>query len=133
MHHKWIDRWKGLLILLVVFGHAVGAAGNLSEGFTADVLLKVRHFVYLFHMPAFFVLAGMCWKPFVGRDGINGVKCFLCRRSFRLMVPYLIFGVISWCIFDVMNGTWNELPRQMWHLIIADGQYKCNSVLWFLR
>lgn len=132
MRHKWIDRWKGLLILLVVFGHAVGAAGNLSEGFTADVLLKVRHFVYLFHMPAFFVLAGMCWNPFVGRDGIDGVKRFLCRRSFRLMVPYLIFGVISWCVFDVMNGTWNELPGQMRHLIIADGQYKCNSVLWFL-
>ena len=62
MHHKWIDRWKGLLILLVVFGHAVGAAGNLAYGDTADVLLRIRYFIYLFHMPAFFIFAGVCWN-----------------------------------------------------------------------
>ena len=31
-----------------------------------------------------------------------------------------------------MKGTWNEFLQQMWHLLIADGHYKCNSVLWFL-
>ena len=30
MREFWIDRWKGLLILLVVLGHVVGAGGNLA-------------------------------------------------------------------------------------------------------
>ena len=35
MRKAWIDRWKGLLILLVVFGHAVGGGGNLASGKTS--------------------------------------------------------------------------------------------------
>ena len=46
MREFWIDRWKGLLILLVVLGHVVGAGGNLAQDETSTLLLGIRNFIY---------------------------------------------------------------------------------------
>jgi len=61
MRLVWVDVLKGLLIALVVLGHIAGAAENLSTGLTSNVFHYVRRMIYLFHMPAFFVLAGWMW------------------------------------------------------------------------
>ena len=59
MREFWIDRWKGLLILLVVLGHVVGGGGNLARGETSTVLLGIWKFIYLFisHAGIFY----SCW------------------------------------------------------------------------
>lgn len=129
MREAWIDRWKGLLILLVVLGHTVGGAGNIADGRTANALIYARHFIYLFHMPAFFILAGLCFAPPVADDAL---KSFVGKRFRRLVIPYLSFGVASWLIYDMMFGKWSELGMQMGRLIMAYDEFRCNSVLWFL-
>ena len=130
MRQSWIDRWKGILILLVVLGHVAGGGANISVKGSESILLLVRDIIYLFHMPAFFVLAGICW-----RDSDGWIR-FLKRKSFRLLVPYIIFGVMSWVIYDAIYGTWGEFGFQMASLIhggnCPNGEgFKCNSVLWF--
>lgn len=55
----WVDSWKGLLILLVVFGHVVGMLVHYSSGVAQSVMAVAYKEVYLFHMPAFFLLVGM--------------------------------------------------------------------------
>jgi len=57
MREAWIDRWKGMLILLVVLGHVVGGGGNLAAGSASNLLLELWRVIYIFHMPSFFVLA----------------------------------------------------------------------------
>lgn len=128
MREAWIDRWKGLLILLVVLGHTVGGGGKIAEGRTADILMDVRHVIYLFHMPAFFILAGLCFAP--PDDGI--LKIFIVKRFRRLLVPYFVFGIASWLIYDMMYGKWSEFGMQMVRLATANDEFRCNSVLWFL-
>ena len=128
----WIDRWKGLLILLVVFGHVVGAGGNLSDGRVAYWLLEARRVIYLFHMPAFFILAGLCWRYDSTKSFIAALRQFVARRFMRLLVPYFLFGLFSWLVYDVMYGKWCDFGAQMWRMLIAQGDYTCNSVLWFL-
>ena len=44
-----LDAVKGLAIVLMVMCHAGAAAG-------------IRDFVYLFHMPVFFLAAGWCYR-----------------------------------------------------------------------
>lgn len=131
MHEDWIDRWKGILILLVVLGHVAGGGENLWKGGAdASTLGIIREIIYAFHMPAFFLLAGMCWRS------KGGWTEFLKKKAFRLLVPYVVFAVLSWVVFDAVYGTWRDAGWQF--LSIAHGGnwpdgagFKCNSVLWF--
>ncbi|TCN26728.1 fucose 4-O-acetylase-like acetyltransferase [Mesobacillus foraminis] len=56
----WFDNIKGLLIFLVVFGHAIEVyrhtAGNESVKYLYDV-------IYFFHMPLFIIISGYFYRP----------------------------------------------------------------------
>lgn len=132
MRKAWIDRWKGLLILLVVFGHAVGGGGNLAAGKASHWLLELWRVIYLFHMPAFFILAGLCWRHDSTKSFMVALRKLVARRFMRLLVPYFLFGLFSWMVYDAVHGKWSDFGFQMWHMLIAQGDYTCNSVLWFL-
>jgi fucose 4-O-acetylase-like acetyltransferase len=84
----WLDCAKGLGIILVVFGHA-----NRSIGRTGDVewtagLRFVDEIIYAFHMPLFFVLAGIAValtkRPDVGSS--------LRSLGWSIVAPYLIWS-----------------------------------------
>lgn len=93
--YGWIDRWKGILIFLVVLGHVVGGVTHFATG---DAQLFMRHwykFIYSFHMAAFFVLAGITFS------GVReGWRTFITKKFKRLMVPYLVFGIASLILFS---------------------------------
>ena len=132
MREAWIDRWKGLLILLVALGHAVGGGGNLAEGSASNLLLELWRVIYIFHMPAFFVLAGLCWKSSPRNSFCVDMRKFALKRVRRLIIPYVVFGVFSWVVYDAIFGKWGEIGIQMLRLLIATDDFRCNSVLWFL-
>ena len=60
------------------------------------------------------------------------ISAFAAKKFVRLLVPYFLFGVASWLVYDAMYHSWGAIGGQMWQLLIAQGEYKCNSVLWFL-
>lgn len=127
----WIDRAKGLLIFLVVLGHVAGAGGNLAHGTAADALQLIRNVIYMFHMPAFFVLAGLMWKsPSVA------FLPFMRRKAKRLLLPYVVFGISSVAVFALVYGYavwWQPLLSLLHAGGWPDGEgFRCNSVLWFL-
>ena len=58
MRVTWVDRSKGFAIFLVVFGHVwrgLESAGLLQP----DLFRAVDARIYAFHMPLFFLLAGL--------------------------------------------------------------------------
>lgn len=132
MREAWIDRWKGILILLVVLGHVVGAAGNLGTGIAGRWMNEARMIIYSFHMPAFFLLAGYCFRD----APLPSFPEFLQRRAKRLLTPYFVFGVLSIAVFAVMHGYdcwWQPFVSLLHAGAWPDGAgFKCNSVLWFL-
>ena len=72
---RWLDAVKGLGIVAVVWGHVI-------------VDPALRGWVYLWHMPLFFFLAGYVFKP--ATDLRRSVR----ERSLRLLVPYALFGIL---------------------------------------
>lgn len=76
----WVDAAKGLLMILVVIGH-----------FPEEVENPYITFIYWFHMPAFFILSGLFFKPVPSEERIfPTVK----KRFFQLIVPYIFFIVV---------------------------------------
>ena len=77
----WIDVAKGLLIILVVIGHAA------DFGYP----MLITKYIYWFHMPAFFALSGLLCKP---PGETFSLKAWAIKRARQLIVPYLSFLTI---------------------------------------
>ncbi len=72
----YIDYAKAIGIILVVIGHI------------NEYNSPCKAWLYAFHMPLFFILSGMFLKP------SNDFRAFIDKRVRRLIVPFLIWGLI---------------------------------------
>ena len=151
IYEEWVDRWKGLLISLVVLGHTVGVAGHFAQGAAKELLVYVFKVIYCFHMPAFFCVAGYLWRMKTEESWM----AFFAKKFRRLMVPYLIFSFLSGVIYYVMSGAFSAAVHGATDAYYAkmsgaptvcglllsiihaggrpdNGVFCGNSVLWFL-
>ena len=71
----WIDIAKGLAILCVFLGH------------TQSTPSAVSNYIYLFHMPVFFLLSGYCFSN--RRKFVD----FIVNKARTLLVPVLTLGM----------------------------------------
>lgn len=124
----WADALRGVLILMIVYGHTA------SNG---DML---KHYLYSFHVAAFFFLSG-----FLFSKGTHGFKAFLKKKFVSLMIPYYIFSVISIAIFTLLGSfasvkldvaiKHGEVYKNILGMLYAnavEGYMKWNLPLWFL-
>lgn len=81
----WIDIAKGIAIILVIVGHTVPNPSPL------------RHAIFSFHMPVFFILAGYTFRPKAWRELLNGSVS-------RLLVPYVVLALARQVPTFLMSG-----------------------------
>lgn len=148
---SWIDQMRGMLILLVVLGHVVGSSYLTSCVSAQPIFAYLYRVIYFFHMPAFFIIAGLVWK-----NPSDGFLSFVRRKACRLLIPYYIFGAISIVIYFLLvggfvadssgfdrMGRWKMMMDRgslstsvltlIWGSSVFGGNgFRCNSVLWFL-
>ena len=146
----WIDVWKGMLISLVVLGHVGGIMCHYGSADTRGAFSLIYKFIYLFHMPAFFAVAGYLWKAKCDMP----YRIQLKKRMERLVVPYFFWGVFSAGVFILTaafaeryissaNGYYTanmfktSAINQLLSILHAGdwpngNGFRCNSVLWFL-
>nr|WP_316046916.1 acyltransferase family protein [Planococcus glaciei] len=79
----WVDITKGFLMILVVIGHFSGPMP------TEFPLVK---YIYWFHMPAFFLLSGLFFKPITDNQQL---KPAIQKRFMQLLVPYIFFFIVA--------------------------------------
>lgn len=86
------DIAKAYLIILVILGHILIV---LNPEYNKLHYTIVQQFIYVFHMPAFYVIHGVLfnnakWKsaPILG---------FVKKRAYSLIVPYMFFEIIGGC------------------------------------
>lgn len=77
---KSIDLLNGVAIILMVVGHALNDWQEV-EG--------VRSFIYLFHMPVFFMAAGYVFNAKIGVDA-QGLRMQIWKRCKRLWFVYFL-------------------------------------------
>lgn len=110
----WADSLKGILILLVVLGHAIQY--TLRNGCYTNHLWNV---IYSFHMPAFMAVSGFLAYR-VGGGKLSAWQT-IWRRFQQLIVPYL-----SWTFLLAAIGGYFKVERIQEMLLYPD------KGLWFL-
>lgn len=111
----WIDAAKGLSIIFVVMGHS-------GDGLAT-------HYLFWFHVPLFFLLSGMVFKP-------TDPKLYLSwawKRTRGLMIPYFAYGLLITMIlliftFDLKSFAGN-IVRLLYGGLSLTGPF---GVLWFI-
>ena len=95
---QWIDVAKGLLLLMVVFGHIRGHAYSMGYNNTSIEIIDFFSNVFIpFYMPCFFVITGFCSsfnKPF---------KKFAVSSFKSIMIPAFFFSFVfsvSYHVYD---------------------------------
>ena len=102
-----IDVLKGLLIILVVMGHA-------EVKFVHDV-------VFLSHMPLFFIISGLLLKKERLMEGTKYIK----NKIRNLMVPYFTYLIID-LFFVRRDYTTGSIIRVLW------GGRAISGVYWYI-
>jgi fucose 4-O-acetylase-like acetyltransferase len=103
---RWVDCCKGICIILVVYGHVTGGLVASSVVPAGSVYDRMRDWVYLFHMPAFFFLSGLFATRSLGRPFGTVVQ----NKIMTLVYPYILWTGIYLSIQFVMAKDVNNPP-----------------------
>lgn len=104
----WIDAAKGFTIVLVVLGHTLG--GVLSRGWLdpSGPGRKVYDYLYLFHMPLFFLLSGLLLIESARTRPVAA----LVSRVGSIVWPYLLWdAAIRWALLPFIGRYMGAPPE----------------------
>lgn len=108
----WVDAAKGVGILLVVYGH-----NHLKD--------NLNIYIYAFHMPLFFILAGYTLST------KRTLLDFIVQKAKVLLIPYISFAFYNIIFYGVLSvthgGEYNILDESMAFVFEQGDNY-----LWFL-
>jgi len=121
-----VDIVKGIAIILVVYGHT--AQGMTHRGWWVGPGASFSHtFVYSFHMPAFFFVAGLFVAASIAK---RGSRRFTIDKLKTILYPYLLLAIISVALEPLIGRFKFETKPFRWNVFLvnlADGQTS-----WFL-
>ncbi|WP_010287232.1 acyltransferase family protein [Kurthia massiliensis] len=120
----WVDATKGLLMLLVVIGHYPGEMDH-----------PWLTYIYWFHMPAFFLLSGLFFRPVQrGKSMATSIK----KRILQLMIPYVFFVLIITVLRYILALSTGNVSLDYYindlYSIVIGGRFArgCYAVIWFM-
>jgi acyltransferase len=122
----WLDVAKAYGILLVVYAHFIE---RLAEENYRAAFLQFK-FIYAFHIPLFFVLAG-----YVHRDHGEDPRTFLKSRAATRLIPVLFFNLLSLAVFLIVSPPTSKADLKLVILSVlsfARGYPSYNWLMWFL-
>lgn len=111
---RWIDITKGMGMLLVISGHCV-TLGSV-----------IHNLIFAFHMPLFFILAGLVYVD-------NSMEVLVKKRIKSLIVPYLWFCVLG-LIVTLIIPRWRSITLigLLQDVYLGDPETVNVSSVWFL-
>lgn len=111
---KW-DNAKFILILLVVVGHMADLYSNSSQ-----LLLSLRFFIYIFHMPAFLFVSGMMSKRSIENNNWDKALSFLVLyfavKFLHFIVNHIVYGT-TLTLFSDSGRPWFMLALFFMNII----------------
>jgi fucose 4-O-acetylase-like acetyltransferase len=120
----WIDSARGIGILLVVYAHAVRGVFPVADSMPTAWRIQ-DDIIYAFHMPLFFILAGLFLWPSLAK----GRTSYMQNKAVMVAYPYFLWSLIMGGIQLLFAGhvntpvSWRDLAlipvkpiEQFWFL-----------------
>lgn len=115
-HYLELDYLKGIGIILVILGHSF-----FFKGF--DLVNKEKYFgyyyifnfIYSFHMPLFFIVAG-----FLSNKEYK-IKFFYISKIKRLLIPYIFINIIDYIPRHLFSSFVNNSSNSLVRIIFYSG------------
>jgi fucose 4-O-acetylase-like acetyltransferase len=124
----WLDMTKGFLILLMVLGHVINGlvgAGIVREDGTLPWVVR---WMYMFHMPTFFLISGI----FIFSSIKRGSGAFVVSKLRTVAYPYVVWSLIQLAIMLIVpQGSTNtrmDLGTAVYSFFLDPVQH-----FWFLH
>lgn len=128
--YDWVDCLRGIGIVLVVLGHALGGMIDSSEtnaAFTEPWFRPAFAMIYVFHMPLFFFLSGI----FVSGRLQKNRQAFGTSLYRNIAIPYFLWAIVQvtviWAAGSLVNNPVGNLPVRLIETLWAPP-----SQFWFL-
>lgn len=115
---EWLDVVKAVGIILVYFGHA-----HVSG----------TKYIYMFHMPLFFVISGFCWKE--ERNRLLPFRDFVRKKFKAYIIPYFKVAIVcffvlgiakSYTLYGLEKGLFFQLSKYLFGIIV----YSRGTIEW---
>jgi fucose 4-O-acetylase-like acetyltransferase len=123
----WIDAAKGLGILLVVLGHALGGLIDSPIGSGVSPFRLGFLSIYIFHMPLFFLLSGLMVERRVER----GANAFVRSLLPTIVWPYFLWSAVQLTVIYSIGSLANR-PVEAFLPGLYSLPWKPVSQFWFL-
>lgn len=116
---SWCDIYKGIVIILVVVGHATG---------------KFNQYIYQFHMAAFFLISG-----YTGNIYKKSLLEIIIEKFYKLMLPYIFINFIGEILFWILQKmdtlryiSTTQMPQTLAETIVKHTHADWFGAMWFL-
>lgn len=97
---NWVDIAKGIGIVLVLLGHAPRDSMRMQY----PLIDFLYYFIYSFHMPLFFFLAGMIFGHTQIKKPSKSFLAFLKKKVRTLLIPWLSFSILIYLVIGALNS-----------------------------
>lgn len=89
----WVDYDKGISIILVGYGHALGTLEGHGQDLSAYPFFNyIGTFLYGFRMPLFFIVSGLLVGRSLNKKGLGN---YIGDRTNNILYPLLVWGFIE--------------------------------------
>lgn len=112
---EWVDKIKGIAILLVILGHISDTKGCL------------QNWIYSFHMPLFFCVSGCLYYINERQNMSISVFEYIKKKLARLIYPYFTYALVG-IVYQLLRFRCDEIKDAIFKTITLQGY----STLWFL-
>jgi fucose 4-O-acetylase-like acetyltransferase len=100
----WVDRARGIGIILVVFGHVLRGLANAGMFPASSPIWLLDYAIYTFHMPLFFLLSGL----FAERSLSKGTGPFWRSKFLTVVYPYFLWSLVQGLLLVGFAGMTNN-------------------------
>lgn len=125
---EWIDAARGLGMVLVVIGHALGGLIDSPLGQGQLTFRQVFFAIYTFHMPLFFLLTGL----HVERRVAAGPVRFARHLLPTIVWPYFLWSFLQVSIIATLGSLVNRPADNYLHSVVAL-PWHTQGQFWFLH
>ena len=107
----YIDTLKGILIILVVFGHT-------------RINVNIQKWIYSFHMPLFLIISGFFYKQQINIINLKKIK--------RLILPFIFFSFLAIIFPGLPLLILKNQPIEWSKIFYLEERIFFNTPIWFL-